>query len=452
MNEIEKQVLKRVTPSNIYRRNLETIINEIKVKIEKEIINRKLPVTIELVGSTAKDTFLQDNMDIDFFLSFPIKYSKDEIAKNALSIGKKLLKDTEESYAEHPYLRGYYKNYFVEIVPCYKIEDASQKLSAVDRTPLHTKFIKENLLKSQKSEVRLFKQFLMGIGCYGAEAEIEGFSGYLCEIIVLKFSTFQRVLENAQNWKSDIKLALSKVNYQKFDKPLTFIDPVDTNRNVASAVSIEKFDLFIKACKEYLKKPNITFFFPKDIKPWSLEKIKKEIQKQKYLYTGIKFVKPKIIDENLYPQIRKACRSIWQACERYDFTIYDTSFCIDNKMENLYIIIKSKDEVLSKTHQHKGPPVSLKENAEEFISKWKDEEKVTKKPYQQNNRLYVDIKRDYTNIKHFLSDQIKDFSMGKHIDKIVKKKYEILEKKDLIIKPLAKFWTKYLDKKNSWER
>ena len=42
--------------------------------------------------------------------------------------------------------------------------------------------------------------------------------------------------------------------------------------------------------------------------------------------------------------------------------------------------------------------------------------------------------------------------MGKHIDKIVKKKYKILEKKDLIIKPLEEFWTKYLDKKNSWER
>ncbi|KYK28300.1 hypothetical protein AYK20_07295 [Thermoplasmatales archaeon SG8-52-1] len=452
MNEIEKQVLKKITPSGIYRKKLETIIKEIKVEIEKEIVNRKLPVTIELVGSTAKDTYLQDNLDIDFFLSFPLKYPKEVIAKSALSIGKKLLKDTEESYAEHPYLRGYYNKYYVEIVPCYKIENASQKLSAVDRTPLHTKFIKENLLESQKSEVRLFKQFLMGIGCYGAEAEIEGFSGYLCEIIVLRFTTFQKILENVKNWKSGEKLALSKGSYPDFDTPLTFIDPVDTNRNVASAVSIEKFDLFVKACKEYLKKPNINFFFPNKIRPWLQDKIKKEIQKQKYLYTGIKFIKPKIIDENLYPQIRKACRSIWQACERYGFTVYDISFYIDNKIEFVYIIIKSKDETLSMTYQHKGPPISLKENAQEFISKWKDEQKVTKKPYQQNNRLYVDIKRDYRNIKHFLSDQIKDLSMGKHIDKIVKKKYKILEKKDLIIKPLEEFWTKYLDNKNSWER
>ena len=59
-------------------------------------------------------------------------------------IGKELLTDTEESYAEHPYIRGYYKDYYIEIVPCYKIEKSSQKLSAVDRTPLHTDYVKNN--------------------------------------------------------------------------------------------------------------------------------------------------------------------------------------------------------------------------------------------------------------------------------------------------------------------
>ena len=209
-NKIEKQVLERVTPSSYDRKKLEKIIQEIKEKLEQEISDRELPVSIELVGSTAKDTYLKDNLDIDFFLSFPTKFPKDDIAKNALSIGRKFLKDTEESYAEHPYLRGYYKDYHVEIVPCYKIEKASQKLSAVDRTPLHTKYIKENLPDSQKPEVRLFKQFLRGIGCYGAEAEIEGFSGYLCEILILKHASFRKLIESAQNWKTGEKLTLSK--------------------------------------------------------------------------------------------------------------------------------------------------------------------------------------------------------------------------------------------------
>lgn len=452
MNEIEKEVLKRVTPSAEYRKKLQKIIKEIRVKLEKEVKDRNLPVKIELVGSTAKDTYLKDNLDVDFFLLFPTKFAKDDIAKNALSIGKKLLKHTEESYAEHPYLRGYYKDFFVEIVPCYKIEKASQKLSAVDRTPLHTKYIKEHISEKQKAEVLLFKQFLKGIGCYGAEAEIEGFSGYLCEILILKYGTFSKLIKNARNWKKGQKLALSKGKYQSFDTPLTFIDPVDVERNVASALSQEKFNLFVKACKEYLKKPSITFFFPNKIKPWSLEKIKKKIQKQSSLYTGVKLDKPDIIDENLYPQVRKAARSIWEVCERNDFTIYDTAFYIDQKGNSIYIIIKSKDEALSETLEHMGPPIKLKKNSEEFLKKWKDDKRVTKKPYEKKGRYFVEIKRDYEDIKNFLKDQIKNMSMGKHLDKIVRKNYSVLEKGDLLNKTLSGFWTEYLDGKMSWER
>ena len=452
MNKIEKQVLEKVTPCLDFRKKLELIILEIKDKLEQEVKNRNLPVTIELVGSTAKGTFLKDNLDIDFFLLFPTKFPKEDIANNALLIGKKLLENTEESYAEHPYLRGYYKNYYVEIVPCYKIEKADQKLSAVDRTPLHTRYVKENLPNFKKSEVLLFKQFLRGIGCYGAEAEIEGFSGYLCEILILKYGSFRNLIKNAQNWKKKEKLALSKGKHPSFDTPLTFIDPVDINRNVASALSNEKFDLFLKACQKYLKKPSIKFFFPNDVKPWSLEKIKLEIQKQKYLYVGVNFDKPDIIDENLYPQLRKASRSIWEVCNRYDFKIYDVTFHIDEQKNIIYIIIKTKDETLSETFEHAGPPVNLKENIDDFFKKWKDDPKVVKKPYEKNGRLFVEIKRDYIYIKNFLADQIKYISMGKHIDQITKKRYTILETDDLLKDDLAKFWTQYLDKKMSWER
>ena len=452
MNKIEKQVLEKVTPTLKFRKKLEKIIQELKEKLKQEVKNRNLPVTIELVGSTAKGTFLKDNLDIDFFLLFPSKFPKEDIAKNALLIGKKLLENTEESYAEHPYLRGYYKNYYVEIVPCYKIEKALQKLSAVDRTPLHTKYIKENLPNQKKQEVLLLKQFLRGIGCYGAEAEIEGFSGYLCEILILKYGSFGKLLKSAQNWKKKEKLALLKGKHPSFDTPLTFIDPVDINRNVASALSIEKFDLFLKACKKYLKKPSIKFFFPNDVKPWSLEKIKQEIQKQKYLYVGVKFDKPDIIDENLYPQVRKATRSIWEVCKRYDFIIYDVTFHIDEQKNIIYILVKTKDEILSETFEHVGPPVNLKENIDDFFKKWKDDPKVVKKPYEKNGRLFVEIKRDYTDIKDFLVDQIKHLSMGKHIDKIIKKRYTILGTEDLLKDDLTIFWTRYLDNKMPWER
>jgi len=449
---IEKKVLKIINPTKKDRRKLESVIQELKNLVNKEINNRKVPISIKLVGSTAKDTYIKNNLDIDLFLLFPSSYSKQDISKISLSIGKKILKNTTESYAEHPYLKGFLKGYKIEIVPCYKIGNASQKLSAVDRTPLHTEYIQNRLIESQKNEVRLLKQFLKGIGCYGAEAEIEGFSGYLCEILILKFGSFINFIKNASNWKNDVKLAFSEEDLISFDTPLTFIDPVDSERNVASALSVRKFKLFVNACQKYLENPIITFFFPNNVHPWSLKKIKIEIQKQNFLYFGVLFSKPEIIDENLYPQIRKAVKSIWNACERYGFKIYDVTFYIEDVKKKIFIIIKTKKGSLSKTYVHIGPPIELKKNIKDFVDKWEGKTYVVKKPYEKNGRMFVEIERDYTDIKDFLKDRVRKLSMGKHLGKIVGGNYEIIGLDCLLNENLKVFWTKYLDEKMSWER
>jgi len=450
MNQIEKQILGKISPTQKYREQLKQIVNEIRNILEKETKLRKLPTSIELVGSTAKDTYLMDNMDIDFFICFPADYAKEEIAKHTLAIGKSFLEKTEESYAEHPYLRGYYKNFYVEIVPCYKIEKASQKLSAVDRTPLHTKYVKENIKSGQKQEVRLFKQFLKGINCYGAEAQIEGFSGYLCEIIILYYETFENTIKKASLWEKQKKLSLTKQDFLDFDTPLVFIDPVDPDRNVASALIEEKYNLFKKACEEYNKNPKSTFFFPNPVKIWSLEKIKKTISKQDCKYTGIKFKKPEIIDENLYPQVRKTVRSVQDSLIRYDFDVLDATYFVDGG--NVYIIVKTKKEPLSETMIHDGPPIKKQENSEDFIKKWSNNPLVVKGPYKENNRWNVEIKREYRRIIPCLKGQIKCLSTGKHLDKIIKRQNEILELDDLLKENLRKFWTQYLDGEKTWER
>ena len=229
-----------------------------------------------------------------------------------------------------------------------------------------------------------------------------------------------------------------------------FIDPVDNERNVASAVSEEKFKFFINASKEYLKSPKITFFFPNRIKAWGLSKIKSEIAKQKCRYIGVRIEKPDIIDENLYPQIRKSLRSIVDECKRYDFTIFDSTYYVDNNY--LIFILKVDMGILPLTLEHMGPPVLKKENSEEFLKKWENNPRVVKLPFQKNERWYVEIKREYLDIKDFLTDQIKNLSMGKHIDKIVREKYTIIEDEDLVIENLKTFWTEYLDEKMPWER
>jgi hypothetical protein len=66
--------------------------------------------------------------------------------------------------------------------------------------------------------------------------------------------------------------------------------------------------------------------------------------------------------------------------------------------------------------------------------------------------LYVEIKREYTQIKDFLKDEVKDLSLGKHLGKSKDKKYEIVGIESLLKPNLRVFWTNYLDKKMPWER
>ena len=237
-----------------------------------------------------------------------------------------------------------------------------------------------------------------------------------------------------------------------FDTPLIFIDPVDKERNVASALVIDRFNAFIFACKEFINNPRITFFFPNKIAPWPLEKIKKEIVKEDSLYNGVIILKPDIIDENLIPQIRKASKSIKESCEKYGFTIYDVNYFLPNDKKEIYIIVKSDKKSIKKTYTHIGPPVLKKKNSDDFIKKWKDNPRAVKGPYDENGRFYVSLKRDYLTVQDFLKDQVKNLSMGKHLDDIIKNGYKIIEERDLIKDFMRVYWTKCLDGKMSWER
>jgi tRNA nucleotidyltransferase (CCA-adding enzyme) len=382
------------------------------------------------------------------FLVFPSNVSENQIETIGLTIGRQVLSDREECYAQHPYVRGMFKGFKTEIVPCFQIHDALEKRSAVDRTPLHTQYIIDHLRYDQRAEVRFLKQFLKGIGCYGADAEIEGFSGYLCELIILYYSTFQNTIEAVAEWKLGVTLRLDNNDFPFFDTPLIFIDPVDSKRNVASAVVRKKFDLFVEASRAYFKYPALSFFFPKPLKLWSLEKIQNSLADRKIL--GVEFPHPRILLENLYPQLRKATRTINDTVTTYGFRILDTAFYLTET--NVGVILFPELENISSTVIHMGPPIHLKKNSEEFIDKWRDHPRAVNAPYIHEGRWYVEIKREYTNLSTMLSDVIQTLSIGKHLSELSIKDCCVKHKTDLIITDLQVFWTEYLDKRMPWER
>ncbi len=127
----------------------------------------------------------------------------------------------------------------VDLVPCYLVEDASRLMSAVDRTPFHTKYVGSRII-GREDDVLLLKQFMKGVNVYGSELKVGGFSGYLAELLVLCYGSFAAVLQAASAWRPGQRLDLEGHGIGRHDEPLIMVDPVDPGRNVAAALTLDK--------------------------------------------------------------------------------------------------------------------------------------------------------------------------------------------------------------------
>jgi tRNA nucleotidyltransferase (CCA-adding enzyme) len=364
-----------------------------------------------------------------------------------LEIGNKVLENPEKKYAEHPYLCGTVNGFHVEIVPCYKIEDPSKKMSAVDRTPFHTKYIVEHQKPEQKNQVRLLKQFLKGIGTYGAEAEIEGFSGYLCELLILHGGDFKGLVDRARGWKKGIVITFDEENHEEFHDSLIVIDPVDPNRNVASALSEENFATFIHACKEYHKEPKIEFFFPNLPTPISIDEIEKIMKKRGSTILGITFKSPPSLSDILHSQLRKSIKAIVNLSERNGFSLVGSDYFIN---EDVILLFEFEIFTLPPVKQHRGPPI-WHHNSPDFFKKWIGSPRLLKGPYIKGGNWYVDIERDHTNVKVLVETQLETLDLGSYVNKSINEKYEIFVDSELLEERFVLWLTLFYNKKFRWE-
>ena len=255
LEEICAQVLKRVNPSESERKKVHELARKLTEKVEEAAKERHLEAEVRVEGSVAKNTWLRDCPEIDVFMQVPAATPKEAFGTVCLEIAKQATEGYSqiERFAEHPYLEAIADgNIYVNIVPCYKVKQGKW-ISATDRTPFHTDYVKPLLDKKMSQEVRLLKRFMKGVGVYGAEIKVGGFSGYLCELLVLNYGSFAEVLRSAADWKDrtiiDYQKHYKKVDDAKkiFEDPLVMVDPVDKGRNVAAAVRKERYDEFIAA-------------------------------------------------------------------------------------------------------------------------------------------------------------------------------------------------------------
>ncbi|MEM3675901.1 MAG: CCA tRNA nucleotidyltransferase, partial [Thermoplasmataceae archaeon] len=260
--ETLNSILSRYTPDQDEQLKLKEIADSIINSIRAYCKINSIQASPVLVGSVAKGTNLR-GADIDIFIVFERIYSENEMERLGLEIGRSVLPGGEEKYAEHPYISGVMGGIKLDIVPCFRIEPNKRIISSVDRTPLHTEYVARNLSDQGRNEVRLLKLFMKHFGIYGSEIKTGGFSGYVCELLVIKFGSFKNVIANIAGLKR-FRLEIND-HEMKYDPrfPVVIQDPTDYSRNAAAAVSPESFAKLILASKIFVESGNVEMFIPK---------------------------------------------------------------------------------------------------------------------------------------------------------------------------------------------
>jgi len=444
---VEEAILARIRPSAEEERRLQAVVRELLDKVEGILRTRGWEAKPFVAGSVAKGTHLT-GAEVDLFVAFPPDLPREDLEARGLELGK-ILERGIHLYAEHPYTRGWFRGTEVEIVPCYRIVDASQRMSAVDRTPLHVDYVLGRLQAGQADQIRLLKAWAEGIGVYGAEAKVRGFSGYLCELLVLKYGSFRKVLEASRSWRRGEVIELERAAAKAFEEPLVVVDPVDPNRNVASAVSLEQMATFVHAAREYLREPRASFFFPNPLKPLSAAKLRALARRRGSQLLAVSIRVPEITDDVLYPQLRKAHRALEDLFRRHGFLIHDSRYDVAGK--EAVFLFDFEVASLPRVQRHLGPPIWVR-NAKEFLEKWRGNPKAFAGPFLVGDRWVVDVARDATEAAALVASAWKDLSLGKDLERSAKGSLKVRAGPQAFQAAYAEAWTRLFDKRFPWER
>lgn len=388
-------------------------------KVKNLVIKYSSPKIVEIVfgGSFAKGTWLKNDADIDIFVKLDASISNEEFEQLGKQIGLESLKmyKTRLRYSDHPYVEAFVKGNRVNVVPCYNVEQGKWK-SAADRSPFHTEYIKNHLDEEKRNQVRLLKKFLKTFGIYGAEIATSGFSGYVAEILILKYGSFESVLHAISNIniREDERnvISVDKADediIKTFQSHLIIVDPVDPRRNLGTAISAESVGKFMLAARAFLEKPSLNFFEKRDKKNANFS--------NKLLYPNlliIEFCYSERSPDVIWGQLNRSLNAISRQLNLAGFKVIRNICTTDEKKLAAFIFLL-ESITLSSYAERVGPEIFRKDATARFISKnnrksllmWIDKETRVKSLIERRTKNATDY------VKLLLSGRIESTGITK---------------------------------------
>ncbi|MCL7415031.1 MAG: CCA tRNA nucleotidyltransferase [ANME-2 cluster archaeon] len=430
--EIIKEVLQRIKPDTREKQKMHEVADHIISLVNNVAVGLGLTdISGILVGSAARGTWISGEHDLDIFITFPEDTSEEDLKNVGLRIAREVADDAdgyEERYAEHPYIHAYFSDFEVDLVPCFRVGSAARIKSAVDRTPFHNQFVRSRI-KGHEDDVLLLKQFMKGAGVYGSDLRTGGFSGYLAELLIIHCGSFREVLGSADGWKPGTIIDIMEHGNKQHNDPLMVVDPTDPARNVAAALTLDRFAGFIDRAREYLDSPTVEGFFIDMPAPLSDTEFDTITAKRGTFLVGVIFDKPDVVDDVLYPQLFMLHNSITDLLSRHTFSVMNGDVWAGSR--EAAVVLEMEVQHLPPVKKHAGPPVWEKIHAGSFKQKYLHNKGLSE-VYIENGRYVVDVWRKYTDAADLLRNELHTCRLGKHVGESIKLGFKVLQDRELI--------------------
>ncbi|SIS11570.1 CCA tRNA nucleotidyltransferase [Natronorubrum thiooxidans] len=428
VESVVDEVHDRIEPDTDEREHLRDVAARLIDSAETAAKERCPDADVLQVGSTARDTWISGDRDIDIFVRFPPEVDREDLERYGLEVGHETLPEGHEEYAEHPYVKGTVEGFDVDVVPCFRLESATEIRSAVDRTPFHTQYLEARLDDDLAADVRLTKQFLKGIGAYGSDLRTRGFSGYLTELLVWEYGGFRPLLEAAANWRPPVELDPEEHARATFDDPLVVIDPTDPERNVAAVCSAENVARFQHYARAFLAAPRVELFEPNEPEPLTEADLREHIDRRGTTPVVVRFAAPDLVDDQLYPQLQKSLDGITTGLDDRGFDVFRATAMAD---ETAAILVELAVSERPAVERHEGPPVHVRNHAEGFYEAYADDSEAYG-PFIEDGRYVTERPREFTTAREFLeSDRLFDVGLGAHVETALEDEYTVLVGEEL---------------------
>ncbi|MDQ2052338.1 CCA tRNA nucleotidyltransferase [Natronolimnohabitans sp. A-GB9] len=420
----------RVEPSEEERKRLRSVADRLAERAESAATELCPDADVMQVGSSARNTWISGDRDIDIFVRFPPELDRDTLEEYGLEVGHATVPDGHEEYAEHPYVKGTVDGFDIDVVPCFRLESATEIRSAVDRTPFHNRYLQARLDDDLAADVRLTKGFLKGIGAYGSDLRTRGFSGYLTELLVVEYGGFRELLEAAADWQPPVVLDPEDHAQETFDDPLIVIDPTDPERNVAAVCAADNVARLQHYARDFLENPRPDVFDPDDPEPLSESELRGHLERRGTTPVAVRFDAPDLVDDQLYPQLKKSLDGITNGLDDRGFDVFRATAVAD---ETAVVLVELAVSERPAVERHEGPPIHVRNHAEGFYEAYADDTDVYG-PFIDGDRYVAERPREFTTARAFLeSDRFFDVGLGSHVETALEDEYEVLVGEEIAV-------------------